>query len=98
MAKNWYVLRVQSNKEETVRETLHFIETALAPQDRIICTIGLRIYPRTRLAQTALEEGMVTPETDLSEPVFYYSPHITAARTVELIEASSARPRMVYLT
>jgi len=83
--------------EGTVRETLRFIETGLGPHDRAICTLGLRVYPGTRLAETAREEGALAPDADLSEPVFYFSPRISPTRTLELIEASPARPRMVYL-
>ena len=80
-----------------MRETLHFIETALGPRDRIMCTLGLRIYPGTQLAATAGAEGLLMPETALSDPIFYFSPRLTADRTLALLEASPARPRMVYL-
>jgi radical SAM superfamily enzyme YgiQ (UPF0313 family) len=83
--------------EATVRETLRFIETALGPEDRILCTLGLRIYPRTDLERTARAEGLVTPHDDLIEPAFYLSPHISPARILELVDGSARRSQMLYL-
>ena len=37
---------------------------------------GIRIYPRTALYQTALTEGVIGPETDLLQPVFYLAPSV----------------------
>ena len=83
--------------EETVRETLRFMETAFGPQDRIICTVGVRIYPRTEVARIAQAEGSITADTDLSYPVFYRSPRLTTERILELLDASPVRSRMVLL-
>jgi len=33
--------------------------------------VGIRIYPETDLAATAVAEGMITPEDDLLRPTFY---------------------------
>mgnify|MGYP001613241426 CR=1 FL=1 len=70
---------------------------ALGPQDRILCTVGLRIYPGTELARIACEEGALSAESDLVEPTFYFSPHISPARVLELLESSPLRPQMLYL-
>ncbi len=83
--------------ERTLRETLRLMETAFGPRDRFMITLGLRIYPRTQLAETARAEGVITPDTDLSDPVFYFSPGLTVERALKTIEASPARSRMVYL-
>jgi hypothetical protein len=34
-------------------------------------TIGIRIYPYTELAQIAVSEGVIDPNTNLLEPHFY---------------------------
>jgi radical SAM superfamily enzyme YgiQ (UPF0313 family) len=47
----------------------------LAPT-AVIAMTGVRIYPGTSLCRTALEEGIITPETDLLQPVFYLAPAI----------------------
>jgi radical SAM superfamily enzyme YgiQ (UPF0313 family) len=40
----------------------------------VIAMTGIRIYPGTALHKKALKEQVITPETDLLEPVFYISP------------------------
>ncbi len=42
----------------------------------VIGMTGIRIYPGTPLHLRALEDGIITPETPLLEPVFYISPEI----------------------
>ena len=37
---------------------------------------GMRIYPHTRLFHRAVDEGQISPNQDLLEPVFYQSPAI----------------------
>jgi len=83
--------------EGTVRETLDFIRTGLRDGDRVICTVGIRVYPRTEIARTALAEGAIPPDADLSHPVFYFSPHITPDRVLEVLDSSPRRSQMVYL-
>jgi anaerobic magnesium-protoporphyrin IX monomethyl ester cyclase len=83
--------------ERTVRETLGLIETALGAQDRILCTVGLRVYPNTELARIALDEGAVSRDADLTTPVFYCSPHIAPRRILELVDGCARRSQMLYL-
>jgi radical SAM superfamily enzyme YgiQ (UPF0313 family) len=60
--------------EQTVLESFRLMDE-LAPT-AVIAMTGIRIYPGTRLAQTALTEGSITAETDLLQPVFYLSPAV----------------------
>jgi anaerobic magnesium-protoporphyrin IX monomethyl ester cyclase len=83
--------------EQTVRETVRFIETALGPQDRILCTVGLRVYPNTELERVARAHGAIPTDADLVTPVFYCSPHILPARILELLDGSARRSQMLYL-
>ena len=83
--------------EQTVRETVRFMEQALAPRDRIMCTIGVRIYPDTGLERIAREEGVLGPNADLSDLTFYFSPHISPARVLQLLEGCARRSQTVYL-
>jgi radical SAM superfamily enzyme YgiQ (UPF0313 family) len=57
---------------ETVEESLEFADSLHLEALKI--TVGLRIYPETPLASTALEEGLITPEDNLLFPHFYISP------------------------
>lgn len=54
---------------ETVEESLDFADSL--DLDAIKITVGIRIYPHTRLAQTAVVEGMLQPADDLLFPRFY---------------------------
>jgi len=83
--------------ERTVRQTLSFIERALGPQDRILCTIGLRVYPGTELARVAREDDALELQADLADPVFYFSRGVAVERVLEVIERSPRRPQMIYL-
>jgi hypothetical protein len=49
------------------------------------------------MARAAQEEGVTDAETDLSQPVFYFSPRVTVERTLELLDASPIRLQMVLL-
>jgi len=73
MAKNWYVLRVQSNKEEAVRETLELKAKLEGVTDRL-CRVVVpseRVSTmksgRRRVAQRKLYPGYVFVEMDAEE-------------------------------
>jgi radical SAM superfamily enzyme YgiQ (UPF0313 family) len=54
---------------ETVLESLTFADSL--PLDFLKITTGIRIYPATALAQTAVSEGVITADDDLLQPCFY---------------------------
>lgn len=59
---------------ETVLESFGLMDE-LEPT-AVIAMTGIRIFPGTPLYRTALEEGIITADTDLLKPVFYVSPAI----------------------
>jgi radical SAM superfamily enzyme YgiQ (UPF0313 family) len=59
---------------ETVKETLDTI-TGMSPT-AIICMLGIRVFPKTKLSLIATEEGIIGPEEDFLKPIFYLSPAI----------------------
>ena len=59
---------------ETVMESLSFAE-ALG-LDSMKLTVGIRIYPETALAETAIAEGMISNEDTLLFPKFYIQPEL----------------------
>lgn len=59
---------------ETVRESFRLMDE-LGPT-AVIAMTGVRIYPGTPLHRIALDEGVITQETDLLQPVFYLSPAV----------------------
>jgi radical SAM superfamily enzyme YgiQ (UPF0313 family) len=54
---------------DTAEESLQFVEELELSALKI--TFGIRIYPNTRLAKIASEEGLITGEDDLLFPRFY---------------------------
>jgi radical SAM superfamily enzyme YgiQ (UPF0313 family) len=59
---------------ESVEESLAFADSLNL--DALKVTVGVRIYPETPLAATALAEGIIRPEDDLLEPQFYLAPRL----------------------
>lgn len=59
---------------ETVLESFALMDE-VAPT-AVIAMTGIRIYPGTALAQTALKEGIISHRDSLLEPLFYISPAI----------------------
>ena len=54
---------------ETVEESLAFTDSL--DLDALKITVGIRIYPETDLAATAVAEGVLAPNDDLLQPTFY---------------------------
>ena len=42
----------------------------------VVCMVGIRVFPNTRMAKVAAEEGFVGSAPDFLEPVFYLSPAV----------------------
>jgi radical SAM superfamily enzyme YgiQ (UPF0313 family) len=53
----------------TVEEGLAFTDSL--DLDALKITVGIRIYPETDLAATAIAEGVIAPDDDLLRPTFY---------------------------
>ena len=57
---------------KTVEESLAFADSLDIEAMKI--TMGIRIYPYTDLARTAIKEGVIAPDDDLLFPKFYMTP------------------------
>jgi radical SAM superfamily enzyme YgiQ (UPF0313 family) len=60
--------------KDSVEESLSFADSLNLAQLKV--TAGLRIYPQTPLARTALAEGVIRPGEDLLSPRFYVAPEL----------------------
>jgi radical SAM superfamily enzyme YgiQ (UPF0313 family) len=58
--------------EETALKSLEFAESLNIEAMKV--TVGIRIYPNTRLATRAVAEGIIDPNDDLLAPRFYVAP------------------------
>lgn len=77
--------------EDTVRETLTFIDRHIRPPDVVFMTLGIRIYRGTTMERIAREQGVIDDATDLLRPVYYLSPEIRLERLVQMVAAEAAR-------
>jgi radical SAM superfamily enzyme YgiQ (UPF0313 family) len=79
---------------ETVHHTLDAIIN-MSPT-AVICMIGIRVFPKTKLSLIAMEEGMIGPEEDFLKPVFYLSP-ATENKVLPFIEGfSKENPTWIF--
>ena len=62
--------------KETVEQSLAFADSL--DLDLLKITIGIRIYPNTKLAKVAISDGMISPEDNLLIPKFYVVKEIEA--------------------
>ena len=85
--------------EETVKETLAFIQEQIDPEHPVMFTARMRIYPATRLAEIAVQEGYPAQSLDLNEPrQFYLSSHLTAEQLDGLLFDARARmPNVMFM-
>ena len=63
--------------EQTVAEGLANIEGL--PESVVFIFRGVRVLPGTAMYKIALDEGVIAEDTDLLEPLFYYSKGVTSA-------------------
>ena len=79
---------------ETVHQTLDAI-LDVSPA-AVICMIGIRVFPKTRLSLIAMEEGMIGPEEDFLKPVFYLSPAIENEVLPFIEQFSKQNPTWIF--
>jgi len=63
--------------EQTLAETIRFLNQGIPAKDSSFITSGIRIYPGTGMHELAIREGIVEETHDLLMPSFYFSPAIT---------------------
>jgi len=80
--------------QETVEESLEFADSLKL--DFLKITIGIRIYPETKLSEIAREQGIIKQEDDLLYPSFYLSPHLTKEWLSErIVRFKTSRPNVL---
>jgi radical SAM superfamily enzyme YgiQ (UPF0313 family) len=75
-------------------ETADTLDVTLSQADRLKKSVlflfcGMRIYPHTALFDLAMEEGVIQPEQDLLEPVFYQSTAIGRDEILHRVEKAA---------
>jgi radical SAM superfamily enzyme YgiQ (UPF0313 family) len=75
---------------ESVEESLAFADSLNL--DALKVTVGVRIYPQTPLASTALAAGMIRPDDDLLWPRFYLAPQLRDWLPERIAAYKNSRP------
>jgi len=70
------LLGAPGETEDSVRESLDFAEALGLEALKI--TVGVRVYPGTRLARQAVNAGLIRPDDTLLEPRFYLEPNLAS--------------------
>lgn len=68
------MLGAPGETRQSVKDTLEF--AASLQYDALKVTVGIRIYPRTALADEALRQGIIQPGDTLLQPRFYVTPDL----------------------
>jgi hypothetical protein len=64
--------------------------------DALKLTVGIRIYPFTRLAKLAVAEGLVAPQDSLLLPRFYLVPELTDWLPQTVSARAKGRPNWMF--
>lgn len=78
----------------SVRETLDAVLDLSATA--VICMIGIRIFPGTRLASIARAEGLIDGQTDFLTPQFYLAPAIREEILPFLMDFAKQHPNWIF--
>jgi len=87
---------------ETLGESLDFVREYLQKKGRRVTNVahffvGVRVYPGTSLWDQALYEGLIRPDANPAEPLWYLSQHLNLDRVVEQISQAAAECPEMYL-
>ncbi|OGQ96196.1 MAG: B12-binding domain-containing radical SAM protein [Deltaproteobacteria bacterium RIFOXYD12_FULL_57_12] len=82
---HYFLMGGPGESPATVTESLDHIERL--NRTVLFFFVGIRIYPGTALYDIALDEGKITPETDMLEPVFYEAKRIDRDAIKALVTA-----------
>jgi radical SAM superfamily enzyme YgiQ (UPF0313 family) len=78
---------------ETVEESIALAEEL--PLETVKVTIGIRIYPDTDLARTAVARGLIAADDPLLEPRFYCVPELEGWLQERVRRWAAARPNWI---
>ncbi len=87
----FFMLGGPGETEETILETFKFIDTHISDEDMVHITEGIRIIPDTELYNIAIQEGVISEETSVIEPMFYVSPSIGKENLTNILNREIAK-------
>jgi anaerobic magnesium-protoporphyrin IX monomethyl ester cyclase len=87
-----FLLGGPEEDENTLRDTMNFINKRMPKKDAAFITTGIRIFPRTPLHSLAIAEEIVDLSDDLLMPAFYFSSKITPETARDTLQKGLADP------
>jgi len=95
----WYFLfGGPKESEDTVEETLRFIDREIPPHHLVYLGAGIRVQKGAPVEAVARAQGVIAPDDDLLEPSFYFSPALDRDRLVtRLREEVVAHPNYMQV-
>ncbi|MGE0090310.1 MAG: radical SAM protein [Bacteroidales bacterium] len=81
----FFMFGLPGETEETINETFHFIDNYISKTEMVHVTEGIRIIPNTELYQIAINEGILSGNENMINPVFYVSPTIGKSKLTEVL-------------
>lgn len=69
-----YLIGWPGESVKTIGETFDHIKRCQA--DAVVMEAGVRIYPDTKIARIAMDEGIINKDTNLMDPIFYNSEQV----------------------
>lgn len=81
----FFMFGLPGETEETIRETFNFIDNYISKTDMVHVTEGIRIIPNTELFQIAINEGILSGNENMINPIFYVSPTIGKSQLTEVL-------------
>lgn len=94
----WFSLGLPGEDRESVEETLQFVKHNVRKSDLAVLSIGIRIYPGSRLARIAETEGQIAADEDLLAPKFYKPRAISLSEIEELVQPAVKKLPNVLLS
>lgn len=79
---------------DTVEQSLSFADSLHL--ELINASVGIRIYPNTPLAQTAVRRGMIDRDDSLLQPRFYLEPGLEDWLPERVRQWADARPNVIF--
>jgi radical SAM superfamily enzyme YgiQ (UPF0313 family) len=94
----FFLLGGPGETQETIDETVSFVEQHLNwPRSLTIFMTGLRILPGTTFATSSVQNGYVSADRNLADPVFYFSPEVSERWVLDRINRAIAHcPAIVH--
>lgn len=81
-AAHYFILGGPGENKSTINETFKNIENLEKSANFFFC--GVRIYPNTALYKVAVGEGMIEPDANVLDPVFYLSNELSMEQLYDL--------------